>query len=354
VVSVAGVGSSRAVKGGAAALFAPLFLLAGRASSAPPAGGAENEVIDARIETTNEACVPRAAVENGVRDRSPKVRFSGEATRLARILVSAPSGSAPAGASVRVELELQGENGELARRELVLRSCAEAVNASALIVALWLDPTARIDVPPEEPPPEPPPAPEVEAEAPPPEPPVDANVTVEDGFAWSLGAAAHLALGPAPKPLLGPAMAFSAGASASESGWAPWVRLLGVYDFPLGQVEADGGSARFWLASLGLDACPVALGGATVRVRPCAHAIGGSLRAEGSNTLDARTEARPYWALGASLLGEGELGGGLEVTVSVGVDFPLVRDRFQFEPVVFHEVPAQAGTATLGLAYRAK
>ncbi len=336
------------MKGGASTLLASLFLVAGSARAqlqASEASGSSAELVDARIETTNEACVPRAAVESGVQSRSPKVRFGSESgsTRVARIVVLPPRGSA-----VRVDLELQGEEGGLARRELVVNSCEEAVNASALIDAHWLDPTARIDAPMGEPPPPPSPAP-VE-----PVPPVDANVATDDGLAWSLGAAAHLALGPAPQPLLGPAVAFALGASTSESGWAPWVRLLAAYDFPLGQVEADGGSAQFALASLGLDACPLALGGATVRVRPCAHAVGGALRAEGSNTLDPQTETRPYWALGASLLGEGELGGGLVLTVSVGVDFPLVRDRFQFEPVVFHEVPAQAGSATLGIAYLAK
>ncbi len=317
------------------------------------ASEASNEVIEARVESNREACVSRAGVERGVRSRSPKVSFvPGSDAHVARIVVVPEERRSPrAGgeAALHVTLELERAGGETSRRELSVRSCDEALEASALIVALWLDPAARAE-PEEELEPAPlPPAPPDEAE----ERPVVVEPPSESGgFAWTVGASAHLALGPAPLPLLGPALAVAGGSDAEQSGWAPWVRLLGTYGFQLGEVTASGGEAEFALVSVGMDACPVVLGGGGVRVRPCAHAIFGALGAEGRNTVDPRTETRPYAALGASLVGEGELGGGFEVVVSVGVDFPLVRDSFQFEPVVFHEVASRAGSASLGVAYR--
>ncbi len=312
--------------------------------------------------------------------------------RSSRVVVLEPGSSAPDAARASITQARSEETGSaefglrlvldsgtsLTKRELRVRDCAEANDAAALIIVLWLDEVARAKS-----------AGNAGAEssgagsgaaspaagnassgaAQPSRGAADASRDAPDGdgsgeaspsdasdasnaaeLAFSLGLLAHGSLGPAPEPLLGPAVLVTAGLE-TKSMLSPELRLTAAYDFALGDTQAAGGTASFRLASATLDLCPVRIGSRALEVRPCATGVLGALRAEGRDTVAPESATRFYSALGASLAGFVGIGSGLGISASVGGSFPLSRDRFQFAPVVFHEVPAVVGSASLGLSY---
>jgi hypothetical protein len=285
-------------------------------------------------------------------------------------------------ASAEFSLRLVLDSGtSLTKRELRVRDCAEANDAAALIIVLWLDEVERARsaanasadasgsgsgaAPAEGNASSADAQPRTQAGA------ADASGGASDSdgsgesspsdvsgaaradaseLAFSLGLLAHGSLGPAPEPLLGPALLVTVGLE-TKSVLSPELRLTAAYDFALGDTEAAGGSASFRLASATLDVCPVRIGARALEVRPCATGVLGALRAEGRDTVAPESATRFYSALGASLAGFVGIGSGFGISGSVGVSFPLSRDRFQFAPVVFHQVPAVVGSASLGLSY---
>jgi hypothetical protein len=76
------------------------------------------------------------------------------------------------------------------------------------------------------------------------------------------------------------------------------------------------------------------------------------LAAGGSSTLSARSVERPWRSLGATLLLAVRPAPFIELELLSGLERPLVRDRFQFLPRIFHEVPLIAARVDLGLGAR--
>jgi hypothetical protein len=162
-----------------------------------------------------------------------------------------------------------------------------------------------------------------------------------------------------------------AGAFASvRAGTAPgWMPGFGVFAGVLGPgfpsesalrlsvarhgrsgFEVEGGSAEFELDTVRLELCPLGLRVGPAALHACIQGELGELEASGSGLPDSRSAARPWRSLG----GSGWLGVRpwrvLELSLSGGLEHPLVRDRFEFNPEVFHEVGPVCGWLSLGLA----
>jgi hypothetical protein len=125
---------------------------------------------------------------------------------------------------------------------------------------------------------------------------------------------------------------------------------LGVARHGRSGFEVKGGSAEFQLDTVRLELCPLGLRVAPAALHACIQGELGELEARGSGLPDSRSAARPWRSLGVS----GWLGvrpwPALELSLSGGLEHPLVRDRFEFNPEVFHEVGPVCGWLSLGLA----
>jgi hypothetical protein len=173
------------------------------------------------------------------------------------------------------------------------------------------------------------------------------------GASWSLhpfaGISAGARFGPAPRALPG----FGGFVGLTTPG----VPDVGLVRFNLSRhrragFAAEGGSAEFELDSLRLDLCPLGAARAPIVVHGCVSGEFGVLAAGGSSTLSPRSVERPWRSLGAGLLLAFRPATFIELELSGAVEHPLVRDRFQFFPRVFHEVPPITARVELGLAAR--
>src|SRR5262245_33194775 len=132
----------RAMLPGGALLVALLFQNAIAAPSTAPEEGA---VARARLEVhAGPACLSRRDLAWRVVARSPRIQFADDAAISARVsLTSSRPGN------VVAELILDTAGAEQPPRRFVARSCAEAADAIAVIIAVTLDPTLkRPDSPP--------------------------------------------------------------------------------------------------------------------------------------------------------------------------------------------------------------
>jgi hypothetical protein len=113
--------------------------------------------------------------------------------------------------------------------------------------------------------------------------------------------------------------------------------------------EVEAGRAEFELDTVRLELCPLGLGFGAAALHACIQGELGELEARGSGLPDSRSAARPWRSLGVS----GWLGVRpwpvLELSLSAGLEHPLVRDRFEFNPEVFHEVGPVCGWLSLGV-----
>jgi len=239
---------------------------------------------------------------------------------------------------VRVELAASDTDGRGTSRTLAVPTCEEAVEASAWILALWLDPTAgsSVTAEPEPPPPAPPPA-------------------------VALKSAAHVEPGPLGNvqtvKLRTPASSVSLGAGAEfgsfftglpevplgiggyvEARWsqrAVWRPLLelGVLGTGVGVADTERGAVHVSLLTTRARGCPLAWPAhAVVRVSPCLLVELGRLTGRGSDTVGGR-DASAFWrTVGASARGELEVGRHLTLAAEAGLVLPLMRDRFVFAP----------------------
>ena len=247
--------------------------------------------------------------------RSSRIQFVDEAAISATVALT----SARAG-NVVAELALTAAGIEPAPRRIVARSCAEAADAVALIIAVTLDPTLKRKSPtgaagadtarrrirvagcrdhpgdaPTEKPDEPvkgPEPPVVVAPAAPvaPEPArrrFGAYVTGETTF------------GPAPAVM--PGIALHGMAALERDGvWAPAL-FVGLTHAWRSDLSQSNGAASFTLDAATVDVCPLRFGGSLLTARPCASALVGRLAATGSDTIDGASAARPFGAAGAAL-----------------------------------------------------
>jgi hypothetical protein len=298
----------------------------------------------------NPACATRADVIARVQARSPRVKFD---EQKGEIRIRARFSASPAG-MVESAVLLAAAGAKPSLRRVLANSCNEASDAVALIIAVTLDPTAAgsatgtVDAgaSPADAPSPAPPQPQAERK--------NAEQPKTEGRGrqtLGLQLAGQAFLGPAPAVM--PAVALYATVGIDRPAlWSPAV-LLGVTHGWRTEIGAVGGTAAFKLDAASFDACPWRLRLGQIDARPCASALIGRLRAVGSETRNPASEiARPFWVVGGAVVLTAELPWLLEVSARVAVGANLVRDSFEFTPVVFHEVSAVTTAASLGIGLR--
>ena len=132
---------------------------------------------------------------------------------------------------------------------------------------------------------------------------------------------------------------------------SPAVQLMASHFWSF-SYAAEGGVANFSLDSGTVLLCPVWLQEHRLSVQLCATGEGGRLLVRGTETVNGKTRARPYFAVGASATVHIDFGRGISFTTFANGAAPLLRDSFQFRPAVFYEVPMVVLTAGAGVAVR--
>lgn len=334
------------------------------------------------------SCATRDELAARVAARSPRIRFLDDADGVTALRAEIEPGPND---TVIGRLSLVDPSGRHSSRRLSAPTCAEAVDAIALIIVISLDPTYA---PPPTvqsergPPPAtvgprgtatsdsgrralaaPPPAePSAASREPSPEPPdvskkrsgrepapVEAPAEAPAGprpavRRLGIGAAAQLISGPAPRVMPGIAVRIFA-ALDRDSIWSPALRLTGSHAWQSGVAE-PGGTAAFSLDTLGLDLCVLRLAIKSVDLRGCGAGTAGRFSATGSNTYSPSARDRPFVGLGGTAILDLALGPLFQLSSTVGASDALIRDAFEFSPQVFHKVSATTLTVDLGLQVR--
>jgi hypothetical protein len=124
------------------------------------------------------------------------------------------------------------------------------------------------------------------------------------------------------------------------SVFSPALRLS-LSHFARGDFAVAGGTADFSLDTASVELCPLRAQAGPLRIYPCLLRVsGGLLRASGSSTVEPAARDRPWLELGASVLVSVKPSRSLVLAISASGGRPMVRDRFQFEPLEFHRVSA--------------
>ncbi|HEY2407470.1 MAG TPA: hypothetical protein VGI10_15775 [Polyangiaceae bacterium] len=354
------------------ALFA--LLLSSAAQAAPDAPS-----IDVRLELKSNAdCVSRAALIARVRSRSPRIRFVDDASEptIRATFTALPTGN------VTSEIALAAPYTEVPERRFAPSSCNDALDAVALIIAISLDPAAATASPGQQTPAIP------SKETPPdadsaPVAPSSANVATPDApaqkshaFPVSREGRAPLSTTPqknadqsgAPRPRLGvaveaqtmfgPAPSVMPGVSVyatvaldHSALWSPAL-MLGALHAWQSDVAEQGGRASFRLDAVSLDACALRAELDVLEARACGSALFGRLSTRGSDTINPGASARPFATAGAALLVTLRLSAWLELSARGGAGATLMRDSYEFTPMVFHTAAPVTFAASLGLGLR--
>jgi hypothetical protein len=311
--------------------------------------------------------------------RSPRVRFvdDTEALTVRAKFTVLKSGN------VVGEVVFAAPRAQASSRRLVGRSCAQAADAVAIIVAVTLDPDSvnAVATSEKEPMPErsralgkdesasaaPPVAerpaakrksemgeltnePEKDAMLPgrsSPAPPVVARPR----FGAQLAAVS--VWGPAPAVMPGLAVYAMVGLDR-EAVWSPAL-VAGVAHARSTSFEVEGGRASFSLDSVSLDVCTFRFQFSSLELRPCGSVLAGRLSATGSDTVNsAGTVARPFAIAGLASVMALRLTPLLEISARAGAGITLVRDSFEFVPIVFHTAAPVTVFASLGVGLRSR
>jgi hypothetical protein len=323
-------------------------------------------VTRARLEVRGDAeCLSRSDLASRVASRSPRIQFVDDAAISAQVsLTSARPGN------VVAELVLGTVGAEQPPRRFVARSCAEAADAIAVIIAVTLDPTLKRRpatsrerdqnaVPVPEPAPsgnpespkaaapadrpavakQPAPPPAVESPAPPARSPSAA-------MRRQLGAyvAGQTIFGPAPSVMPGLALYGMAGLDRAGP-WAPAL-FVGATHSWRSNLSERGGTASFALDAGTLDACPMRLRWAWLDVRPCASALVGRMAASGADIDQPASSSRPFAAAGVAL--NAGFGATVALYLRLGVGVTLTRDSYELANAVFHRAGLITTSISLG------
>jgi hypothetical protein len=375
----------------------PLLALLGLAAEAAPAATApEAGVSTASLEVRAVGdCGSRADLLTRVARRSPRIRFSDQDATVA-IRVAFATG--PAGGVV-AEM-VMAEPGEKPRpRRLAARSCDEAADGVALIIAVTLDPSSATapspaparaaaagrapghasggvaarppgspsgdggteSSPPSGPPATPPTpladepvakpaAPEQTADvvAVPPTPSPPAGI--ETRRRWGGDLAVQMVSGPAPAVMPGIAVTGLAALDRS-SLWSPAV-IVGALHVGRSNLAEPGGKASFTLDAAVLDLCALRLRVGTVEARGCGSLLAGLLSASGSDTFAGAAATRPFGAAGLSTVVGTYLGDNFELSARLSVGRSWPRDSFEFSPTQFYRTAAYTVSGSVGAGIR--
>jgi hypothetical protein len=328
-----------------------------------PAAGTPAVPTKARLELRGGAdCLSPGDLASRVAARTSRVQFADDAAIYARIdLTSARPGN------VVAEVVLATASAEPAPRRFVARSCAEAADAIALVIAVTLDPTLKLkrngsddtggSAGKEAGADRAPVAPTNQAEQPgapkPPPPPTIVETTPaplqnpSPPTRWHFGlyAAGQTVFGPAPAVMPGVGLSGMAGFDR-EGAWAPAL-FIGFSHAWRDNLSEPGGTASFALDAATIDACPVRVGAPEIVVRPCASGLIGRLGATGTATEQAASSARPFATAGVAV--HATFGTTVVVSARAGVAVTLLRDSYEFGGVTFHRADAITTALSLGV-----
>ena len=328
---------------------------------------------------TDPGCTSRDDIAARVTARSSRIHFVEGDSALS---VEATFGASPSGA-VAVALVVAGQPaGKAMSRRFSARSCSDAADAAALIIAVTLDPTsgnqsrpatavsasdarssgagdgdarenrptrpnadAAAKVAEQAASPEKRPAPPASAVA-----EAQPSLPVATRRRASLHLMGQMVFGPAPAVM--PGVGLYAMAALDRDGlWSPAVVLGAMHAWRSGFDEA-GGTAAFALDAASLDACGIRVRVTVLEGRACASARVGRLLATGSATAAGTSEARLFATAGGTAIITGQLGATLELAARIGAGATLVRDWYLFGTNEFHRAARVTVDATFGLGLR--
>jgi hypothetical protein len=342
---------------GAALLLALLLQSTGSAAAASDA-----PTTRARLILRGAAdCITGADLAARIAARSTRIQLADEAAISAEVSVASP-----APGNVIAELILTSGGERQSPRRIVARSCTEAADAIALIVAVTLDPTVRRKTPapadvasPSGPKPpqsaaasaSPPPAvaktpvPPAIVEATEPRPPA---LPVRTPRELGVFLAGQTIFGPAPSVMPGIALHGMA-ALAREGVWAPAL-FVGLTHAWRQRISEAGGDASFTLDAATIDACPLRVRLSWLAARPCASALVGRIAATGSRTENGSSAARPFAVAGAAATATA--GSTVSLFVRLALGITLVRDEYEFGGDVFYRSGRLTASASVGVGLR--
>lgn len=253
-----------------AALLVALF------SQAAGGTAPESTVTSLRLDVQAPgACTSRGDSAARIAARSPRIAVVDSAPISARLAITLPR----AGTAI-ADIVLAAGGVDQAPRRVTARSCAEAADGAALIIAVTLDPslTSRHAQAPASSG-----APVVETAPPVQTAPPAAPRPPRPAARRELGAlvSGQTVFGAAPGVL--PGLAIHGMAALNSGGpWAPALFLGAMRAWRSG-VAVTGGAASFTLDAFTADACPLVLRWRLVAARPCASALVGRLAVQGAN-----------------------------------------------------------------------
>jgi hypothetical protein len=310
--------------------------------SAGPLAAAETPAAKARLHVSADAaCTTRDELAARIAARSSRIQFVDDAPVDVQVtLTSTRPGS------VVAELVLTAPGAEQRPRRVVARSCAEAADAVALIIALTLDPTAlaRAAEPPppvtQSPPPATPAPPRTDATPP------AASAPTRRQFGVSI--AGQTIFGAAPDVM--PGVALYAMVALERAGWWAPALVVGATHVWRGDLAQQGGRASFTLDAASLDLCPLRLRWAWLEARPCAAALVGRMSARGSYTEQGASASRPFAVAGAAVTAG--VGSTIELSLRLAVGLTVIRDAYEFASDVFYRAGPVTASASLGVGWR--
>jgi hypothetical protein len=299
----------------------------GRASEAP--GGAFTFTWDAPAE-----CPSREQVEAEI------ARLLGQRSQIAQGGDLDAHATVEHGAAWSVSLTTQ-HAGRAGRRSLDAPSCRSVAEATALIIALMIDPDAVAANAPDR------------KEEPASVPMPAAEVTAPD--AWPLGFSASLhaqgSLGTLPEIDVG----VGAGVGLAGRRWR--LELRGTYGLRRNQASdlpsVAGAYGRFNLATGALAGC-YRLGSSGLGFGPCAVVEAGVVSAEGHGASVGFSKHAPWAALGGGGYLSLAMGRHLCGSLEFDVLFPVYRPSYVFQdlPGVVFQAPAVGLRALAGMGWR--
>lgn len=243
------------------------------------------------------------------------------------------------GSSVAVDVSGEGPRGALASRTFVAVSCAEAVDAAALLVAL-----SGVEASNPEPTPEPPsPPPAIDAPAPP-SPRVSERSSTTSLYAS--GAIVGTSLG---EGQIGGRLALGL---AAERAWLPWIEAAASANVPR-SISGGGGEATLTWISGRVAVSPIGIALApSLFASAYAGAEAGALFASGDGTSRVDSRTRPWLAALAGARLRWDVGSRIFAGADAGAALPLLRDEFVFvhggtayrTPIVAFETALSLGT----------
>ena len=299
------------------------------------------------------SCPPKAAFLANMRGRTTRFELA-EAGERARQFVVELRDAAP-GAAGRVRVV--DPDGSEREREVNGASCAEVADVLSFVVALAIDPHARLTaeyaVAPEGPARSDAVSP-ASTDAPPPARPTTTTPTssVPSRWSWALGAGVDASSGTTPDVLTGP-LVFGEASHPGNAWYAPILRV-DLERTPTDTTRIPGGTAGYAVTFGRINSCILGLRRGWLTVSPCLEIEVGAIDAASAGLDRTHRGTEPWFALGPAINARLVFSAPFFVEVRAVVRGAVTREHFYIDPhdVVFNASAAGVGGETgLGVAF---